>query len=66
MCLGDFGSKGDVLYTVIYLYTDVCVCDVHLYIERERCVCVIIMCIYIYIATDNYLARIFPCFLLRT
>ena len=57
-----FGSKGDVLYTVIYLYTDVsrcvCVCDVYIYIEREREMCVsvcYIMCIYIYIATDNYL-----------
>ena len=31
MCLGDFGSKGDVLYTVIYLYTDVCVCVMCIY-----------------------------------
>ena len=55
MCLGDFGSKGDVLYTVIYLYTDVCVCDVHLYIERERCVCVCYNNVYIYLYSDGQL-----------
>ena len=42
MCLGDFGSKGDVLYTVIYLCTDVCVMCIYIHREGEMCVCVII------------------------